>query len=306
MIRSAVAALFALCLSVGTSAAQGCGPYQYTLMNGQNADADQVMMNFNHILGCVNANVQGYISGLTLSNDPGSQSQYTTIDIAVGVATSDDVTTSMKLATPFSKNCNMPWMAGTGNGGLDNGMALTGSPPTWYHMFVIERTDTGLVDALCSTSATSPILPLNYNKKRRIGSFRTDSSARILAFTQTGDEFFWSVPVGEVNTTNPGTVALTPTLTVPTGVVVESIATYSARDVSSAPFILVTPLSIPDTPPSASAFHLEMASSGNYAASTTLRVPTDTSGRVRTRWSTSGASDTWKIVTHGWRDFRGQ
>jgi hypothetical protein len=166
--------------------------------------------------------------------------------------------------------------------------------------------NSGAADIYFDTDAGAANKPANTTAFRRIGSFRTDGSAHILAFVQQGDTFIWGVPVGDVNTTNPGVAAVTPTLTVPTGVVVESIATYSARDVTTAPFILVTPLSIADTPPSASAFQLEMASSGNYAGSATLRVPTNVSAQVRTRWSTSGASDTWKIVTHGWRDFRGQ
>ena len=123
--------------------------------------------------------LQGHIGGLSLSND--GVSPQTVIDTSAGVAASDDATTMMKLAS-FTKS-TAAWTVGSGNGCLDSGSIANA---TWYHVFVIERTDTGVVDELCSTSATAPTLPTNYTKKRRIGSFKTDTSAHILAFTQYG------------------------------------------------------------------------------------------------------------------------
>jgi hypothetical protein len=202
---------------------------------------------------------------------------------------------------------NATWMVGSTNGCADgaNGYTSLGAS-TWYYIFVIERTDTNVVDILCSKSATTPSLPANYTKQRRIGSIKTDVSSHILAFAQQGDTFIWGIPVGEVNTTNPGTSAITQLLTVPTGVVVEAIIYIAVRDASTAPFVLVTPLSVADTTPSASAFNIEMQGSTNHSVSTLVRVLTNTSAQIRTRWSTSGASDTWKISTHGWVDTRGR
>jgi hypothetical protein len=48
------------------------------------------------------------------------------------------------------------------------------------------------VDVLFSTSASAPVLPANYTKKRRIGAARTDGSGNILPFLQIG-EFFQAV-----------------------------------------------------------------------------------------------------------------
>src|SRR5438067_1919711 len=53
MIRTVVAVLSALWLSLSPAAAQNCA-VSNTLTNGQNADATQVMANFNAILNCVN------------------------------------------------------------------------------------------------------------------------------------------------------------------------------------------------------------------------------------------------------------
>jgi len=95
---------------------------------------------------------------------------------------------------------------------------------TWYHLFVIARTDTRVVDALCSTSATAPTLQTNYTKKRRSGSFKTDGAAHILAFSQFGDEFIWATPVTDVNVTTLGTTPVALTLaSVPSGVQVNAL-----------------------------------------------------------------------------------
>ncbi len=50
-----IAVLFALVVSVSPAFAQNCGPYPNTLTNGQPADANQVMANFNTVLNCLNA-----------------------------------------------------------------------------------------------------------------------------------------------------------------------------------------------------------------------------------------------------------
>src|SRR5262249_31327116 len=100
---------------------------------------------------------------------------------------------------------------------------------TWYHLFVIERTDTGVVDELCSTSATAPTLPTNYTKKRRIGSFKTDASAHILAFTQYGAanrrQYLW-VNQGTDNNAvalNNGTNTSITLASVPAGIKVDAL-----------------------------------------------------------------------------------
>lgn len=54
MAQRVFAVLLVLFIFAGTAAAQNCSPYPNTLTNGQNADASQVMANFNWVLGCVN------------------------------------------------------------------------------------------------------------------------------------------------------------------------------------------------------------------------------------------------------------
>lgn len=54
MIRKFFAALFFSLLVCTAASAQNCGNYPNTLTNGTNADATQVMANFNTVLNCVN------------------------------------------------------------------------------------------------------------------------------------------------------------------------------------------------------------------------------------------------------------
>src|SRR5581483_3995366 len=81
-----------------------------------------------------------------------------------------------------------------GNGSLDTGSIANN---TWYHAYLIERTDTGAVDVLVSLSASAPTMPASYTKKRRIGSMKTNGSGQWTAFTQNGDEFLWTTPIAD-------------------------------------------------------------------------------------------------------------
>lgn len=53
----AIGALAATILMAATAHAANCSGYPYTLVNGQTADANQVMANFNGILSCANTNL---------------------------------------------------------------------------------------------------------------------------------------------------------------------------------------------------------------------------------------------------------
>jgi hypothetical protein len=162
------------------------------------------------------------LAGLTLAND--ATTPATVLDIDVGSACSDDNTTMIVLTTALTKNCNAAWAVGSGNGALDSGSALAAS--TWYHVYLIERTDTGVIDVLVSTNATTPTMPTNYTKKRRIGSIKTDASSHILAFSQLGDQFLWVAPVTDQNNVAINTGALQAfTISVPIGLKVIAYCT---------------------------------------------------------------------------------
>jgi hypothetical protein len=158
---------------------------------------------------------QGFGHGLTLSNDATAPNNV--LDIAAGIAVSDNFTVFMKLSTAFTKTTGI-WAAGTGNGALDTG---TIAASTWYHVFIIEDIATLAVDVLFSASATSPTLPTGFTVKKRRGSFKTDGSANILAFVQNGN-YFWMAAVVFYNTASASGPTLR-TLNIPLGVVTQPI-----------------------------------------------------------------------------------
>jgi hypothetical protein len=120
-----------------------------------------------------------------------------------------------------TKSIAANWAVGSGNGGLDTGSV---APSTWYHVFVIARQDTGVVDALISASATAPTMPTNYTLFRRIGSILANASSQLANFTQyPGGVFKWTTATTDLSTASPATTATTLTVTVPLGVVVQAL-----------------------------------------------------------------------------------
>ena len=117
---------------------------------------------------------ENYIAGLELTLNAADPSN--DIDIAAGEARDAANTEDMVLASALVKQTNAAWAVGTNAGGLDTG-ALAAN--TQYYVWLIKRTDTGVVDVLFSLSASSPTLPTNYDKKRVIGSFKTGATAVI-------------------------------------------------------------------------------------------------------------------------------
>ncbi len=128
----------------------------------------------------------GHISGLTIANS----SPDTDHDVLINPGTTIDVNNKsiMTLSSVLVKRIDSSWGVGHGAGGLDTG---TVAADTAYAVWLIRRSDTGVVDALFSTSFTSSgvTLPTNYNELQLIGWVATDSSSNIYAFVQRGSRF---------------------------------------------------------------------------------------------------------------------
>lgn len=242
--------------------------------------------------------VPGFLYGLTLSNGTDATND---IDIALGLCRDLADTYNMLLTAGITKRLDASWAVGDGNGGLDTGSIGNNT----YHVYLIRRSDTGVVDALFSLSASAPTMPTNYDSKRRIGSFiRTGGS--IVAFIQQDDEFLLSIPVNNVNTANPGTAAIQSTLTVPAGVKFTALFSFSVNETdagASQVYALVTSPDQANTAPTATLFDV---SALNYLSSTRLAVRTSTSSQIRYRLSASAATTTALVTTHGWIDRRGR
>ncbi len=246
--------------------------------------------------------LRGYIGGLTLSNDAANPN--TVLDIAPGMATSDDESVLIQLPSAFTKALSA-WAVGTGKGGLDTGVVAAN---TGYHVFLIERIDTGVVDVLFSLSATAPTMPSGYTKKRRIGWIKTNASSQIVAFSQNGDEFIWAAPTLDVNALGVVTTPSLTTMSVPLGIKVNAIIrglVLIAAGATSGAFLINSPDETStgaDIP--SSNITLNVAAGENLAFGQ-MSVRTNTSGQIRmVSGTTSNIAVT--VVTVGWIDTRGR
>lgn len=246
---------------------------------------------------------RGYLYGLTISNnvtDPTND-----IDIAAGEAASDGtIPASMILAASLTKRLDAAWTVGTNQGGLDTGAIANAT----YHVWLIQRSDTGVVDALFSLSPTAPTMPTNYDRKRRIGAI-IRLAGTIVPFTQSDDEFLFATPRGDIDVTNPGISAVTRTLTVPTGIKVGVLTSMMlVVGTSGGVILLATSLDQVDTAPTATVFSMRMdaGSSSIVLGAPFPPIRTNTSAQIRTRLSFSDGNTTLRITTFGWIDRRGK
>lgn len=159
----------------------------------------------------------GQLFGLQLSNNATDAAN--DIDIAAGTAWASNVDAGLRLTSTLTKRLDASWSVGTNQGGLDTGSKANS---TWYHVWLIRRSDTGVVDALFSTNATSPTMPTNYDQRRRIGSIVTNGSGAIRAFTQIGD-YFDMADVNLLNGTAPPTTGTPLTVISPAGIRCQAI-----------------------------------------------------------------------------------
>lgn len=335
----------------------------------------------------------GFLFGLMLANGTDATND---INVSVGQARDSTDIDNLVLSALITKQLDAAWAVGTNAGGLDQGTIANAT----YHVHLIKRVDTGVVDSIYSLShdrsmtatmtiaspgvvtagtvgnghglvAGSPIkftttgalptgvtagtqyyviatglaettfqfstsnsgsavntsgsqsgvhtlvpgpqLPSNYTLFRRIGSI-VRLSAVIKAFAQIGDEFWWATPVADVTTSNPGTSAVTRTLTVPIGGKVKAIMTiFAAGGALSTDFpqaIYISDLSLLDIAPSSStgafSFVLYGSASGEIDIGGPASVFTNASGQVRSRVGVSTANTFLRIGTLGWNDTRGR
>ena len=237
--------------------------------------------------------------GLSISNDLSSPN--TVIDISNGSAASDDGTSTMTLATAFTKT-TAAFAAGSGNGCLDTG---TVAASTTYNLYLIENTTTSVVDVLCSASSTSPTLPSGYNVKRLFWPFKTDSSANIRAFHQHGSILEWA----QDTLSGPysiGTTSSLIALDVPTGRNVTPICRYSMSN-SGNSILLTSPDEADESPSNVASITAvpgqDMIELSGSVGTTNQNCPfliTNTSGQIRAR--TNSGTATVSFVNRMWGD----
>lgn len=226
------------------------------------------------------------------------------VTISAGYAKKRIVDVEFNLSANFTKRIDATWSEGDNNGGLAEGVSLSNN--TWYHYFLIMKTD-GSLDAGFDTSVTASNLltdASDYSYYLRVGSVLTDGSANIVPFYQYKDRFFWKERRLDVSGSNPGTSAVTSRLSVPPGVNVEAqINITVARGDASQPVVYIVSSEIETfNAPDATYYDL-LASASTDVVSLAKNVITDTNGNVKWQVSHSGSTTYTKIITYGWIEF---
>lgn len=240
--------------------------------------------------------LRSYLAGLTLSTAGGSG----TFGIAIGQASDSTNVSLMALPSAFTKTTSN-WALGTAAGGLDTG-AIAGT--TWYHVFLIQRPDTGVVDVLFSLSPTAPTMPANYTLFRRIGSMRTDGSSHWLLFYQHGDNFYWNTPIADVsNDTTISNVLKGYTLTVPTGIILVALTVFEFSN--SATVTSAALLNADNGGGNNSNYGGIVTQVSAQYAGAPFAVTTNTSATVLAI-ANQAANNSAYVYTNGWIDRRGR
>lgn len=247
--------------------------------------------------GTLNLN---YIGGCVLSNDGGTPNSI--LDIAACQVTDSTNAEYIPTLAAFTKSTAGAFATGTGSNGMGGGLTIANS--TWYHIFAIDCSTGGAHgDIYFDTSVTAANIPACATKFRRLGSFKTNGSAQILAFKQRYDIFIWGTPneaaTNQTYTTTPTTLTLTGN---PPGVVTEAhLQVYTGSDVGNT-------LGITD-PTSSQTVANGGPACGNSTLgagiSCALDTTTNTSSQVTVTSSNASAPGNY-IRTISYRDYRGQ
>lgn len=243
--------------------------------------------------------VPGVLSGLKLANNGSDATN--DIDIAAGSAVDDTGTRVLRLASGITKRLDASWAVGTNQGGRDTG-SITDA---WWYVWLIGRSDTGVVDVLFSQSATAPTMPTNYTHKVRIGEVYRTSSA-LKGFVQHLDDFWWKTELQDA-ADSPATSSTLKTLTVPPERCLAYLAASAIQtNGSGINYVRIHDPDLDDFAPSSSNFTIAVASDGSRdGTGGGLSIMTDSSGRVRHR-SSSAFTGSIYLHTRGWRSRRGK
>ena len=238
-----------------------------------------------------------HMAGLTLANNGSDPTN--DIDIAAGSARDATNAENMILASALTKRLDAAWAVGTNQGMLDTGAVGNNT----YHIWLIKRSDTGVVDVLASLSASSPTMPANYDYKRYLWPI-TRSGGSNVQFKQTGRRFQLVTPVLYSTGANPGTSRITAALTaIPTGISLIAIVQFGCRVAEC--LATCRPLTETNAAPSGSAAPYWDAAAwdiggGLVPLNAELEVVTDTSAQVAVRLSASGSGQIANALQKGW------
>lgn len=242
---------------------------------------------------------QGHLYGLTMSNAADANNDIT---IAAGECTAEGGGEVLTLAASITKRLDAGWAVGDAQGGINTGSEANS---TWYEVHLIKRVDTGVVDAMFTTTANRATLPANYTKQRRIGWIRNDGSGNILAFTQVDDHFTLTTPINDVSATATASTT-SRTITVPPRSIARlRVACLGNTSVNAGNAIVFRELVETDTAPTTSN-GFNSIGSGDFAVigAGHIELRVDASSQIADRAITATGSMAYDISTFGWIDHR--
>lgn len=250
---------------------------------------------------------RGYIDGCILSNGTDTTND---INIAAGVCRDSTNAVDITVAAMSGKQLDANWAAGAAAGMRNSGAGIAN---TTYHIYAVAKADgTQDIYAHTSTTVATVITALqaetggeDYLYARRIGSILRESAA-IVQFVQHGDYFERSSIANDVELVAPGTSAVTQTLSVPSGIVVDATVLCSLTIAGAASIMLLSSLSATDETPTSNRATIHNSAGNTTQAGGLVRVKTNTSRQIRSRNNVSDASITTRISTRGWYDYRGK
>lgn len=248
---------------------------------------------------------RSYLAGLGTTPTVAS----TSVSIAVGVCKGNDQSTTITLTSPLVKVLSSSWSVGSGNGGLYAATSIQGLQS--YHLFVIIRTDTSVVDAYYDTSPLATNIPAPYTVYRRIASFRTTTSANMIDYVQDGDLFQFKTGRPDIVTTNPGTAAVSAVInSIASGINVYAIMNIATTQsaVSNTALLLSDP-AVDDQTASTNIAPYGQEYNVNASANNGCgwaMVRTNTSSTIRYRISGSDGSTVVRLSAQGYYDRRGR
>lgn len=244
--------------------------------------------------------LRGFIAGCEMSAAGGG------VTLTLGTCSSSDSTNTiyMDVASSYTKT-TASWTLGSAGGMLDTG-ATGGAASTWYHVYEIIRPDTGVTDYTMSLNATTPGLPANYTKFRRIGAIFLDGSKNIRGFTQKNDEFLWIAQIADISTAALSTTATLFTMSTPLGVQTNALIRGTMQNGSPGAALLIN--SPDETSIAGGAITTDNRTGGNPVAAVNTafysNTRTNTSSQVRA--VASAASTTVGAGAYGYIDTRGR
>ncbi len=239
------------------------------------------------------APLAGYINGLIIAS---AGFPYTSINVGAGAAADSTGSDMITLGSTLSKHTENAWTLGTSGGTLDTGTFTAGN---FYHVFIIKRPDTGVVDIATSLSGTAPTtgvnIPSAYTLSQWIGSIWAIAGPIFADFTQVNNNFYYKVGIVNAAGTTVGTARVLITTTAPPNKIA-LIRAYGVNSGAADVGFVIQPVAETDRAPGAyPSLYTEAANKGQAGH---FAIPVDASSQIAVR--ASAASSAIYIETYGW------